>query len=168
MSARDVLKNFNLFIDGKGYAGQIEEFTPPKLTVKNDDFRAGGMDSTLALDMGMEKLEASFSMISVDMQALLHWGFTQNAYVPLIARGALESANGNVTPIVHIMRGTIREIDQGTYKPGERVPVKFTVDLEFYSLVHGGIPVHTIDIPNMVRMIGGVDRLALQRKALGL
>ncbi len=29
MAARDVRKNFNLFVDGKGYAGQVEEFTPP-------------------------------------------------------------------------------------------------------------------------------------------
>ena len=29
-----ILKNFNLFVDGRGYAGKADEVTPPKLTIK--------------------------------------------------------------------------------------------------------------------------------------
>ena len=29
MSARDVRKNLNAFVDGRGYAGQLSSFTPP-------------------------------------------------------------------------------------------------------------------------------------------
>ena len=54
MAARDVRKNFNLFVDGKGFAGQIEEFTPPKLTLKTEEFRAAGMDAPIELTMGLE------------------------------------------------------------------------------------------------------------------
>ena len=32
MAARDVLKNINLFVDGRGYAGQLQDYTPPVLT----------------------------------------------------------------------------------------------------------------------------------------
>ena len=53
-----ILKNFNLFVDGRGYAGKAEEVTPPKLTIKTEEFRGGGMDVPAAVDMGMEKLEA--------------------------------------------------------------------------------------------------------------
>jgi len=35
------LKNMNLYIDGKGYAGVIEEITLPKLTLKSEEFRGG-------------------------------------------------------------------------------------------------------------------------------
>ena len=70
MAARDVRKNFNLFVDGKGFAGQIEEFTPPKLTLKTEEFRAAGMDAPIELTMGLEKLEASFSLIAVDRAVL--------------------------------------------------------------------------------------------------
>ena len=58
----DVLKNMNLFVDGRGYAGVVDELTPPKLTMKTEEHRAGGMDAPVELDMGMEKLEASFSL----------------------------------------------------------------------------------------------------------
>jgi P2 family phage contractile tail tube protein len=37
-----ILKNFNLFVDGRGYAGRAEEVTPPKLTIKTEELRAGG------------------------------------------------------------------------------------------------------------------------------
>ncbi|WP_375731652.1 phage major tail tube protein [Xylella fastidiosa] len=44
MSApRHILKHLNLFIDGKGYAGQVED-QPAKIDLKNRRvFRGGGM-----------------------------------------------------------------------------------------------------------------------------
>jgi UDP-N-acetylmuramoyl-L-alanyl-D-glutamate--2,6-diaminopimelate ligase len=53
-----ILKNFNVFVDGRGYAGKIDEITLPKLTIKTEEYRAGGMDIPVSIDMGMEKLEA--------------------------------------------------------------------------------------------------------------
>ncbi len=53
-----ILRNFNVFVDGRGYAGKIEEITLPKLTIKTEEYRAGGMDIPISIDMGMEKLEA--------------------------------------------------------------------------------------------------------------
>lgn len=45
-----VLKNFSLFVDGRGYAGKAEEVTPPKLTIKTEEFRGGGMDAPIDID----------------------------------------------------------------------------------------------------------------------
>ena len=56
------LKHFNLFVDGRGYAGKIEELTLPKVTIKAEEFRAGGMDAPMEIDLGMEKLEAEFTL----------------------------------------------------------------------------------------------------------
>ena len=35
----EILKNFNLFIDGRGHAGKVLEVTPPKLTIKTEEFQ---------------------------------------------------------------------------------------------------------------------------------
>ena len=35
-----ILKNFNVFVDGRGYAGKIDEITLPKLTIKTEEYRA--------------------------------------------------------------------------------------------------------------------------------
>lgn len=168
MAARDVLKNLNLFVDGKGYAGQLQEFTPPKLTLQTEDARLGGMDMAVELTMGMEKLEADFTLISYDRDVLALFGVAEGSTVPLVVREALESFDGTVTPVVHTMRGKIKELDPGTHKPGEVAPLKASLALTYYKQAHGGTTVHEIDPVNMVRVINGVDALAAQRGALGI
>ena len=72
-----ILKNFNLFVDGRGYAGRAEEVTPPKLTIKTEELRAGGMDAPISIDLGMEKLECGFSLVEYDpnLMQLTEWAF---------------------------------------------------------------------------------------------
>ena len=168
MAARDVRKNLNLFVDGRGYAGQIEEFNPPKLALVTEDFRAGGMDAPIELTMGMEKLEADFSLISYDKDVLSLFGVAEGSLVPFVAREALESFDGTVTPVVHTMRGKIRELDPGTSKAGDKPSLKIAMALTYYKLQHGDTTVIEIDVENMVRSINGVDALAGIRNALGL
>lgn len=168
MAARDVTKNINLFVDGRGYAGQVEEINPPKLTLKTEEFRAGGMDAPIELTMGLEKLEADFSLVSYDKDVLAMFGVAEGVTVPFVAREALESFDGTVTPVVYTMRGKIKEIDPGTKKPGEKPSLKISLALTYYKMQHGGTVVHEIDVQNMVRIVNGVDVLIAQRAALGI
>jgi P2 family phage contractile tail tube protein len=168
MAASDVLKNFNLFVDGKGQAGKVEEVNPPKLTLKTEEFRAGGMDAPIEITMGMEKLESDFSMVSFDREVLSLFGVREGAVVPFVLRGALESMDGTITPIVHTMRGKIKEIDQGTTKAGDKPTLKVSLALTYYKLQHGDTTVHEVDVENMVRVVNGVDALASTRSALGI
>lgn len=168
MAARDVLKNLNLFVDGRGYAGQINEYTPPVLTVQTEDYRGGGMDAPEALDMGMEGLETSFDLVSYDRDVLALFGVAEGNEVPFVARGALESVDGTVRPVVHTMRGKITVIDSGTWTPGQKPSLKVTLRLHYYKMEHDGRTVHEIDIRNMKRVINGTDRLAKIRAAIGM
>lgn len=70
MAARNIRKNLNLFVDGRGYAGQIEEFNAPKLALTTEEFRGGGMQGPVEITMGMEKMETDFSLISYDADVL--------------------------------------------------------------------------------------------------
>lgn len=168
MAARDVRKNFNLFIDGRGYAGQVEEFNAPKLTLKTEEFRGAGMDAPIELTMGLEKLECDFSLVAYDRDALAAFGVKEGRWVPFVMREALESLDGSITPVVHTMRGKVREIDPGTSKAGDKPMLKLSVALSYYKLQHGSSVVHEIDVENMVRVIDGVDALKDTRAALGL
>lgn len=168
MAARDIRKNFNLFVDGRGYAGQADEFNAPKLTLQTEEFRAGGMDVPIDVTMGMEKLTCDFSLKSYDRNVLALFGIVEGSNVPLVVREALESYDGAVTPVVHTMRGKITEIDPGTSKPGELPPLKVTMTLSYYKMQHGDNVVHEIDAENMVRIIGGTDILSGIRNALGI
>lgn len=168
MAARDIRKNFNLFVDGRGYAGQADEFNAPKLTLKTEEFRAGGMDAPIDVTMGMEKLVCDFSLKAYDRNVLALFGVANGSSVPLTVREALESFDGAVTPVVHTMRGKITELDGGTSKPGELPPLKVAMSLTYYKMQHGDTTVHEIDVENMVRVINGVDTLADLRTALGI
>lgn len=168
MAARDVRKNLNLFVDGRGYAGQIEEFNPPKLALMTEDFRGGGMDAPVEITMGMEKLECTFALIAYDVEVLKLFGVAEGNLVPFVAREALESFDGTVTPVIHTMRGKIREIDPGTSKAGDKPTLTVAMALTYYKLQHGATTVLEVDVENMVRVVNGVDALASQRAALGL
>lgn len=168
MAARNVRKNLNLFVDGKGYAGQIEEFNPPKLNLITEEFRGGGMNTPIEITMGVEKLETDFSLISYDSDVLSLFGVTEGAQIPFVAREALESYDGTVTPVVHTMRGKIKQIDPGTSKAGEKATLKITMALSYYKIDHAGATVQEIDVENMIQSVNGTDALAGIRGALGI
>ena len=163
------IKNFNLFVDGKGYAGSVEEFTPPALALKLEDFRAGGMDGMTSVDMGMEKMEASFVMSEFNKDILNNFGLIEGGKIPLTLRAAQQNEqDGSVTPIVYKMRGKIVKKDGGTFKAGEKSQLSVTVDLDYYKLEHGGETLHEIDVINTIRIVNGHDQLASIRSAIGL
>lgn len=168
MAARDVRKNFTLSMNGKGYAGDLEEFNAPKLTLKTEEFRAGGMNAPILLDMGMEAMDTDFSLKSYSADVLALFGIAEGSTVPLIAKEVLESADGTVTAVTHTIYGKITEMDPGTSKPGDLATLKITMNLRYYKLEHGSRVIHEVDIINMIHMVDGVDVLASQRAALGL
>ena len=168
MPIRDILRNINLFVDGRGYAGRVDEIELPKLTIKTEEFRAGGMDSSVELDMGQEKLETTLTLSGVDREVVKLWGAYTSATTPLTARGALQDEDGTVTPVEVRMRGKVKELDFGTWKPGAKVPLKWMVALRYYKYTQGGEVIHEIDVENMIRIVDGVDQLQAQRAALGI
>ena len=168
MANIDLLRNVNLFIDGRGYAGKVAQATLPKLAVKTEEYRAGGMDAPAEVDMGMEKLEAGFTLSSVDMAMLRRWGLAAGETTPVTIRGALQAEDGSVRAVVARCRGLIREVDYGDWKPGEQAEVKAMMAVRRYRLDIDGETVHDIDVDNMVRIVDGVDQLAAQRAALGI
>lgn len=168
MAIESVLRDINLFVDGRGYAGKVMEFTLPKLTVKTEEFRAGGMDAPVELDMGLEKLEADFSLDSVDPDALRLWGLAQGEQPALTFRGAVEDRSGTTKAIVARTRGQIKEVDYGSWKPGEKATLKFMAAVDYYKLEIDGETIHEIDVENYTRIVNGVDQVAARRAALGL
>lgn len=167
-AARQILKNFQLFVDGRGYAGNCEEFQPPELAIATEDFRSGGMDAPIKLDMGMEALEATFKLSEFSEDVLKQFGIVNGGNVPLVVRGALQDLDGTVKPTAFWMRGSITNVAPDAMAPGSKPSIQFTVSLTYYRHEINGTKVHEIDIPNMVRMVNGVDVLAQTRAAIGM
>lgn len=162
-----ILKNFNLFVDGRGYAGRAEEVSPPKLTIKTEEMRAGGMDAPAAIDMGMDKLEAGFNLVEYDSEVLKQFGLVSGNGVQLTLRGALVD-DTTTTPMIISLRGMFTEIDMGKFKAGDKATMQCNIACRYYKLEIDGNSIVEIDVDNMVRKIDGVDILAEIRSALGI
>ena len=168
MAIRRILRNFNLFIDGRGYAGEANMVTLPTLAVKTEAYRAGGMDAEVDIDMGMEKLEASLELSGIDRDLVRQWGLSEGNQIPLTVRGALRDDDGTTTPVVVNLRGQVKQLDWGDWKAGESVPIKAMISVRYYKYVDNGDTLIEIDVENMVRIVDGVDQLAEMRAALGI
>ncbi len=164
----DILRNVNAFVDGNGYIGRIDMVELPKLTVKTEEFRAGGMDAPVEIDQGMEKLECSMTASGVDQVLLERFGVVLGEAVPFTFRGALRSEDATVKAAVATIRGRIKEIEWGEWKPGEKAPLKAMIAVRYYKFDLDGATLHEIDVENMTRVINGADQLEGLRTALGV
>lgn len=162
-----ILKNFNLFVDGRGYAGKAEEVTPPKLTIKTEDIRAGGMDAPAAVDMGMERLEASFSLVEYDPDLLKQFGLVSGNAVQITLRSALVD-DESTSPMIIKLRGMFNEVDMGKFKAGDKANLQCNIVCRYYSLSIDGSTLIEIDVDNMTRIINGADKMLEIRNALGI
>jgi uncharacterized protein len=162
------LKNMNLVVAGRGLAGKATEVTLPKVTAKLEEFRAGGMDAPVEFDMGLEKMEGSFTLAEYNADVLVLFGLTLGNSTDVTMRGYAEDEVGNSQTIVAQMRGRLKDQDPGSWKPGDNAELKGAISCTYYKLTINGKPIYEIDVPNMVRKINGVDQLAKQRNALGI
>ncbi|EKT4441130.1 TPA: phage major tail tube protein [Stenotrophomonas maltophilia] len=166
--ARKIRKNFNFYVDGKGYAGSVMSFTAPKLSLKTEDFQAGGMLAPTEIVLGHEKLTADVEFASDDAEIMSKFHVVESNEYGFTAREALEGDDGEVTQVVHNMRGKVKLLDRGETKVGEKGTIKVSLALSYYKLTHGAQVVQEIDVVNMIARQGGVDVLAGIRGALGI
>ncbi len=164
----ETLANLNLFADGVSFQGDVPSLTLPKLTLKMEEHRGGGMDAPVELDMGMEKQEANFTTTGVRRESLKFFGLADGTAFNGTFRGAYKGLKGKVTPVIVTLRGTLKEVDMGDWKPGDKAEIKHSIGLAYYKLEVDGRTVYEIDPIGMRRVINGVDQLAAQRSALGL
>ena len=125
------------------------------------------MDSPAMIDMGIEKLEGSFTLLEFDKNVLKQFGLIAGNVVSVTLRGALQDET-SVSPIIIKLRGMYTEIDMGKLSAGEKGTLQCTIACRYYSLEIDGEQLIEIDIDNMTRKIGGQDKMIDVRKALGI
>ncbi|WP_439668381.1 phage major tail tube protein [Cupriavidus necator] len=163
------LKNFNVFADGVSHVGECEEITLPKLTRKLEEYRAGGMNGPIDLDFGNEKLELETTYGSIMREILKQYGVTRASAAMVRFAGAYQRDDtGDMDAVEVVVRGRHTEIDFGTGKVGDSSQFKVKSSLAYYKLTINGEVWVEIDHENFIEVVFGVDRLAEQRRAMGL
>ncbi len=161
------LRNFNIMIDGYGFAGRADGVTLPTLAIATEDHRAGGMDAPVDVDMGMEKLELSVEISDYDETVIAGFGML-GAGVPVTLRGAIQRQGEDAQAVVVKMLGNLKSREVGDFKVGAKQTTKLTYTVRRYSETINGTEYVYVDVENMIRVINGVDQLASQRAAIGL
>jgi uncharacterized protein len=162
------LFNMNMFVDGISFAGDVPELSLPKVTVKTEAYRGGGMDAEIDMDMGLEKLESSFSTNGVRKEAMKFFGLADQTAFNGSFRGSFKEQKGRFVGVIATIRGMLREVDPGSWKPGDKAEFKYAISPSYYKLEIDGQIIYEIDPVNAVRVINGVDQLQQVRSQLGL
>lgn len=163
------LKNMNLFNDGESYVGQVPEVSIPKVARKMEEYRGGGMDSAIKIDMGGEPVEFEWKAGGHIDQVYRQFGAVTHDAVQLRWMGAYQDdSTGQVLPVEILVRGRHEEIDPGTGKPGDDTEQSIKTIASYYRLTSNGQVLIEIDAINMIFIVDGVDILADQRNAIGI
>ncbi|MGJ8514670.1 hypothetical protein R84981_001133 [Carnimonas sp. R-84981] len=163
------LKDLNLFTNGDDWKGEIATVTPPKLQRNMVEYRGGGMQGPIEIDMGLQKLEMSFVVAGFAAEHFKNWGTHIADTDTLRFRGSYESdETGEVRAVEITCRGRYSNIDMGDAKLGEDTQHTITASLNYYRLVDNGKELIEVDIINNICKVDGVDRLAERRRALGM
>lgn len=83
----EVLVNTNLFVDGISFSGDVPSMTLPKIVVKTDEYRGGGMGGSIEMDMGLEKMEAGFVTTGVRRESMKFVGLADQTACNTVFRG---------------------------------------------------------------------------------
>jgi P2 family phage contractile tail tube protein len=163
------LKNFNVFDSGASYMGQVSEVQLPKLSRKMEAWRGAGMSGEVETDQGMEVMTMEHTYGGIMRSILEQWGVLKHDGVQLRFSGAYRAEDSDKYDTVEVtVRGRHKEIDMGTAKMAGETAFKVNTTLSYYKLVINGEDVLEIDVLAGVEKVKGVDRLADERKAIGL
>ena len=162
-SLASTVRNFQLFLDNVGYAGNVDEVTLPKLTEKTDERVAAGMIG--ARKVGLRNLEAmEASMMSKSILPAFVSSFSQASTWTL--RRALVDMDGTTHAERVVLIGDVHSIDDGTTKVGEAAQITATMDVHHYERHIDGVELIYIDIDTSTWRINGVDQYAEIKNAI--
>ena len=163
------LKNFNLYNEGESYLGLCTEINLPKLARKLEEYRGAGMNGPVKADLGGEALECEHSYGGFMPDIFSQYAIAKASGVMLRFAGAYQRDDtAEMDAIEVIMRGRHEEIDPGKGKAGDDTEFKVKTALTYLKYIRNGEVLLEIDNLNFIENVGGVDRLAEQRRAIGL
>ena len=163
-----VLRNFNVFVNGVGYAGRVTEVELPELSVKTEEHRAGGMDGVAELDMGLEAMSAKLTFAEYAAQVIGLWGNMDGNAARIQLRGALQRDGETAIPMIVDLHGGLKKNTPGSWKAGDLATNEVEMAVRYLKIVMADTTVVEIDIDNMIRIVNGVDQLASIRAAMGM
>jgi len=169
MALPQILKAFNLFNDGGSYIGSVLTVELPKLATKDEEYRAGGMLGAINVPMGLDAIKLGWTAGGYLPDAIKQWGITKHDGVMLRFAGATQSPDAEDYKSVEVLvRGRHSEMDMGSAEAGKKTEHKYVTVCSYYKLTMDSEVLIEIDLVAGKHTVGGVDRTASLRAALGI
>lgn len=164
----NIFQDFTVWIDDVGKIGEAPNFQPPEINIQTEEFRGGGMDGTVEIPMGIEKIEFDFELHTWDEQVFVNLGYGPGSIdVPITFRGYLLTAGGAEKGVVIETHSLIKAIKPSKVEPGKKASLAVNCAANYFRHEINGVTVTEIDVFNKITMIGGQDKSANARRILG-
>ncbi len=184
MALRDanILQDFTVWVNGVGKIGESPGFQPPEINIQTEEFRGGGMDGTIDIPMGVEKIEFDFDLHTWDEQVWSVLGFgnafnaeamdgaavpTSTLTVPIHFRGYLITPGGQNKGVLIETSSLVKSVKVNKVEPGKKTEMTVSATCSKYRHTVGGKVLTDIDIFNKVFKVNGFDRNVDARRHLG-
>lgn len=163
-----ILKDFNLFVNGVGNLGKAKEVTLPTVKFETVEVDNGGIAGKYDVPVNLDKLEAEISFSDIDPFKAKLIGD-----VNFLTSGTLFTFRGSVKdgaaeiPVIASMGGAITEMPVDT-KKGEEIKSTYKMSVTHYELTMGGQPIYVIDKLLNTVIIGTTDYNAVTKANIGV
>lgn len=169
MGLPKTLKDMMVFNEGQNYMGQVGTVSLPTLTRTLESWRGAGMDIAAKVDVGGAELEMEFTFGGPMRDILRQYGAVGLGAVYMRFAGAYQADDtGDMAAVEVIVRGRHEEIELGEASLGELSEFKTKFVPSYFKLLWNGTTEIEIDIPAGTFIVGGVDRRAAIRAAIGM
>ncbi|WP_406705825.1 phage major tail tube protein [Sodalis sp.] len=160
---------FDTYINGQTYLGLIEEITPPKLSLKTEDYQGAGMPGSVAVLMGFDSsaLDMELTMGGLEVSLLKTLGGPIDSLQLRFAGSYTDDASGQAVACEIQTRGRFTELDWGAAKAGENTQHKYTLKNTYCRIAIEREDVLEVDMINMIWKVGGKDLLESHRANIG-
>ncbi|ARQ95330.1 major tail tube protein [Bradyrhizobium phage BDU-MI-1] len=164
----NIFQDFTVWIADNGKIGEAPNFQPPEINIQTEEFRGGGMDGTVEIPMGIEKIEFDFELHTWDQEVWENLGYGVGSLdVPITFRGYLLTAGGAEKGVIIETNSLIKSIKPSKVEPGKKASMTVNLVANYYRHAINGVTVTEIDVFNKVTIIGGADKSANARRILG-
>ena len=164
----NIFQDFTVWINDVGKLGEAPSFQPPELNIQTEEFRGGGMDGSVEVPMGIEKIEFDFDLHTWDEDMWENLGYGPGSMdVPVTFRGYLLTPGGTEKGVIIETRALLKSIKTNKVEAGKKVDMTIHLAANYYRQEINGTTHTEIDLFNKVTIIGGKDKSANARRILG-
>lgn len=153
-----VFKGHNIFIGGVDLRGVVGDIERPKVTMKMEEYRSGGMLGPVSINQGFEKLTAAVTLAGYGVDVLKQMASTIDGTVLRFSGATQKDDETGFKKVSGEMVGRITEADPGSNTQGENGETKFNAELVSYGEYLDGKEVFFIDVMQNIFRVDGVDR----------